>query len=71
MKEVHLLKFKWLWNICGCLEPRDSFFISTTLPTLQKNAYGLDKYQIEKLDSVYDKYKPIKEKLLQASFSVK
>ena len=62
MKGIHLLKFKWLYNICTALDPKDWHFISSTLPSLQANAYGLNQHQIERLDSVYAKYKNKKEK---------
>ena len=57
MKEVHLLKFKWLYNVCDNLESKDYNFIASALPTLRDNLYGLDTKQIERLDSVYEKYK--------------
>ena len=60
MMIVHLLKVKWLWNICEQLDPTDSYFIFSTLPTLQNNLYGLDKNQVEKINNVYDKYNWLK-----------
>jgi len=57
MKTVHLLKFKWLYNVCDNLDTLDYLFIASTVPTLRDNIYGLDRTQIERLDSVYEKYK--------------
>lgn len=57
MKIVHLLKVKWLWNICEKLDQADSYLISKIVPSLQQNIYGLNKAQVDLVESVYDKYK--------------